>query len=134
MAYCTQFYFDLTWKHTLNSVYFEFKNFLKLQYLWTIPGRKSYLVSSSFSNIFKKIVLEPLRDLDAKWLFLESLKYIYMNHSRKIMEFIWFYWNAISKCTWVIPGHNDLHPFPGVAQVQFFWVYTTPLSNFKSIS
>jgi hypothetical protein len=39
----------------------------------------------------KKILLEPLREMDAKWLFLESLKYIYLNHSRKSQEFVWFY-------------------------------------------
>jgi hypothetical protein len=39
----------------------------------------------------KKILLERLREKDAKWLFLESLKYIYLNHSRKREEFVWFY-------------------------------------------
>jgi hypothetical protein len=47
----------------------------------------------------KKILLEPLREKDAKWLFLESLKYIYLNRSRKRQEFVWFYWSGTSKCT-----------------------------------
>jgi hypothetical protein len=67
----------------------------------------------------KKILLEPLRETDAKWLFLESLKYIYLNHSRKSQEFVWFYWSGTSKCTWVPQGKCNLHLFTGVAQVQF---------------
>jgi hypothetical protein len=47
----------------------------------------------------KKNLLEPLREKDAKWLFLESLKYIYLNYSRKSQEFVWFYWSGTSKGT-----------------------------------
>jgi hypothetical protein len=47
----------------------------------------------------KKNLLEPLWEKDAKWLFLESLKYIYLNYSRKSQEFVWFYWSGASKGT-----------------------------------
>jgi hypothetical protein len=54
---------------------------------------------AGFKQAPKKKLLEPLREMDAKWLFLESLKYIYLNHSRKSQEFVWFYWSGTSKCT-----------------------------------
>jgi hypothetical protein len=102
--------------------------------IWILFYMKFYFQSKSllllmtilfyYTIIPKKIVLEPLREMDAKWLFLESLKYIYLYHSRKIMKFVWFYWNGTSKCTiWVTQGKSNLHPFTVVAQVQFFWVY-----------
>jgi hypothetical protein len=47
----------------------------------------------------KKILIEPHREMDAKWLFLELLKYIYLSHSRESQEFVWFYWSGTSKCT-----------------------------------
>jgi hypothetical protein len=35
------------------------------------------------------------------------------------MEFVWFYWSGSSKCTGVSQGKSNLHPFTGLAQVQF---------------
>ncbi len=32
------------------SIYIKNKNLLKLRYLWTLPGKKPYMMSSSFSN------------------------------------------------------------------------------------
>jgi hypothetical protein len=40
----------------------------------------------------KKIVLEPHRKMDAKWLFLETLKYIYLYHSSKTIQIIGLEW------------------------------------------
>jgi hypothetical protein len=39
---------------------------------------------------------------------------------QEIQEFVWFYWSGSRKCAWVTEGKNNLHPFIGVAQVQFF--------------
>ncbi len=96
-------------------------DFLILRFDWDTSRLKQSNCYYLIWHTPEKIVLEPLREIDAKWLFLESLKYIYLNHSRKIMEFVWFYWSVTSKCTWVTKGKSNLHPFTGVAQVQFFF-------------
>ncbi len=76
-----------------------------------------------FRRAPQKIVLETLWEMDAKWLCLESLKYIYLNHSRKSQDFVLFHWSGTSKCTWVTQRKCNLHPFTEVAQIHFLgWV------------
>jgi hypothetical protein len=41
---------SIFFKFALIPVYFEIVNFLMLRYFWTIPDRKSSMMSSSLSN------------------------------------------------------------------------------------
>jgi hypothetical protein len=85
-------------------------NFRRFAYSHETPATALNILSVFWSTTYlfffaenvstpKKILLEPLREMDEKWLFLESLKYIYLNHSRKSQEFVRFYWSGTSKCT-----------------------------------
>ncbi len=98
----------------------KFLIFKKILILAHSAKKISKAKSSKISPTPKKILLEPLREKDAKWLFLESLKYIYLNRSRKRQESVWFYWSGTSKCTCATQRKSNLHPFTGVAQVHFF--------------
>jgi hypothetical protein len=130
MTFCFILWSDFGWN---SSDLLEFScQFWKVNFcgnLWKASdGRWRYLWRVFFIEQHpKKFYLSHSGKKMQNGLFLESLKYIYLNHSRKREEFVWFYWSCTSKCIWVTQRKSNLHPFTGVAQVHFFGWTWNPL-------